>query len=113
LAGLLSHGWQTEEATCDTMGTERVGKYLLVCKMAVGTGKTFQWSIMSNNGVILGHVKWFASWRQYCFNPCSMTTFNAGCLRDITLFLDRVNNEHREQRNGKAKEKAVPVLRVE
>jgi len=49
--------------------------------------KTEVYNIYSNNGVMLGQVKWFAQWRQYTFFPTNETIFSKGCLRDIEDFI--------------------------
>ena len=32
---------------------------------------------------ILGYVKWFGRWRQYCFFPIGETVWSDGCLEEI------------------------------
>jgi hypothetical protein len=36
---------------------------------------------------ILGHIKWYGPWRQYCFWPSPQTIFNPACLQDIREFI--------------------------
>ena len=36
---------------------------------------------------VLGVVKWFSGWRQYCFEPVPGTVFSSGCLVDIEDFV--------------------------
>ena len=43
------------------------------------------------NGSILGQIHWFAPWRQYVFAPADSTIHSAGCLREITAFLEAVH----------------------
>ena len=50
---------------------------------------------------VLGWVLWFSCWRCYAFEPKMGTTFNAGCLRDIAEFCERVTKEHRATLKGK------------
>lgn len=53
--------------------------------------KTSVWSCMNNkSGATLGHIKWYAPWRQYCFFPAGETVFNAGCLDDINDFIKQL-----------------------
>jgi hypothetical protein len=85
--------------------TEQIGKYLDALLMPGGP-KTSRWRIVSRTQrTVLGVVQWFPRWRQYCFDPSGMTTFNAECLDDIARFLRRVMHEHRnagavEKRDG-------------
>ncbi len=51
------------------------------------TGKTEIWNILSkSNGYILGQIKWYGAWRQYCFFPSALCIFNNSCLSDIQKF---------------------------
>lgn len=36
----------------------------------------------------IGEVKWFGSWRKYCFFPRPSTVFEKDCLRDIAAFCE-------------------------
>ena len=45
----------------------------------------------SRAGLILGYIRWFSAWRQYTFEPEPYTTFNNGCLQDITNVLTELN----------------------
>jgi hypothetical protein len=81
---------------------ERIGEYLSVRKHPADPKmRTYRWTVLTNRADALGHVCWFPRWRQYCFDPLEMTTFNAGCLRDLAAFLERVNREHRESRSAR------------
>lgn len=77
------------------MTEERIGKYLRAVQLVRPmTRKTDTWSILSNDGDILGSVRWYGPWRQYVFCPVN-AIFNAGCLKDIVAFLNRVNGERK------------------
>lgn len=41
-----------------------------------------------NSGDILGIVKWYSSWRQYCFFPKHSTIFNKDCMNEIIDFIN-------------------------
>jgi len=52
------------------------------------TGKTEVYDVLSkHHGSILGHIKWYGPWRQYCFFPSPNCVFNVGCLNDIIIFI--------------------------
>lgn len=52
------------------------------------TGKTKVWDIHAlQNDELLGSVRWFGRWRQYCFYPSRATIWNADCLNDVTAFI--------------------------
>ena len=46
---------------------------------------------------MLGFIKWYGSFRQYCFYPENDTMFSKGCLELINCFLDKVNKRHRNK----------------
>ncbi|RPJ00147.1 MAG: hypothetical protein EHM36_15050 [Deltaproteobacteria bacterium] len=49
------------------------------------TGKTDVWNVISKTrGTVLGQIKWFGAWRQYCFWPSPDTLFNTECMADIS-----------------------------
>lgn len=58
--------------------------------------KTSIWSCMSKRGRdLLGIVKWYGPWRQYCFFPTDPTVFSAGCMADIIDFIKKADDERR------------------
>jgi hypothetical protein len=54
--------------------------------------KTLLFECRNNNSdFILGEVKWYGPWRQYCFFPeGSVTVFNRTCLADVQNFLQEL-----------------------
>lgn len=53
--------------------------------------KTVVYEVRSNRSEeVLGEVKWYGPWRQYCFHPAldKLTVWNAGCLRDLIAFIE-------------------------
>ena len=56
--------------------------------------KTSVWNCLTRQGDRLGQVKWFGSWRQYCFFPNDelLTVFSAGCLLDIYSFITELSD---------------------
>lgn len=65
-------------------------------EMVGDTGKTTIWDVLSkSNGFILGKIKWYPQWRQYCFFPTSETVFNHACLKDIHSCIKELMAERR------------------
>lgn len=61
--------------------------------------KTDLYRVMSvHYDVELGTVEWHSPWRQYVFFPADLTYWSAGCLRDVTGFIERLMAERRERR---------------
>jgi len=50
-------------------------------------GKTNRYYVLSKSQHILGTIKWYGAWRQYCFYPQGTTIFNRTCLNDISKFV--------------------------
>ncbi len=60
------------------------------------TGKTEIWNIISKSSeFILGRIKWYGPWRQYCFFPSPRTVFNPACMIDIQKMIkELMANRH-------------------
>lgn len=51
--------------------------------------KTGVWACVNNSsGDTIGIVKWYPSWRQYCYFPGGSTVYSKGCLEDIIDFME-------------------------
>ncbi len=62
-------------------------KYIEFYELA-DSGKTKIWDILSKrHGDILGKIKWYGAWRQYCFFPSPAVVFNKTCMEDIIDFI--------------------------
>lgn len=60
----------------------------LVFTPALTSGKTGVWNVLSlRHDALLGQIKWYGAWRQYCFFPAADTIFNPGCMDDIKAFI--------------------------
>jgi hypothetical protein len=63
---------------------------------ALGASRTTQtWSVLSAASC-LGEVRWFSSWRRYCFFPNPGTVFDAACLGEITFFCASETDKQKE-----------------
>ncbi len=80
--------WQYKHFTiCWYKATAKTSAFVVRCRLGRGADPTL--------GSSLGEVKWYGSWRQYCFFPESDTVWNATCLKDIQAFLDEQNAAHK------------------
>ena len=60
--------------------------------------KTQIWWCRNNRSrSVLGIVKWYSQWRQYCFFPDPHTVFNTICCEDIINFIKQLNSEHKSK----------------
>lgn len=65
---------------------------------ASATGKTNLWRVETTGGTLLMRVSWWAAWRKYTVDTGGCKTIcDAGCLREIADFLDKVNTEHKKK----------------
>lgn len=72
----------------DRLVTVKETKYLQF-KVIEEKPKTTVYEVVSKSQRLrLGIIKWFSSWRQYCFFPWSGSVWNNECLLDITNFLN-------------------------
>ncbi len=78
-----------------------VEKYPYIMCVHVGpsqSGKTEIWEVRAFIGDgLLGYVKWHGAWRKYCLFV-EGSIWDAGCLREVLLFIDKVNIEHLKAR---------------
>lgn len=59
--------------------------------------KTMTWMVVSrSSGSVLGRIRWYGAWRQFCFYPEGNTIWNTGCLADVQSFI-RVQMELRKK----------------
>ena len=61
------------------------------------------YEVVTKDNVKLGEIRWFPSWRKYCFYPWTDTVYEETCLRDISQFIEE---ETKSQRESAAKRKA-------
>jgi hypothetical protein len=58
---------------------------------------THKFSVTSRHtNVLLGYVKWYNQWRQYCFFSTDVV-LDVKCLQDIKSFVELATNCHRDQ----------------
>jgi hypothetical protein len=66
-------------------------EYLVFEKAAQQPPKTSAWECKNiHSGTVLGEVKWYSGWRQYCYFPIIQAIYSAGCLRDIDNFMGQL-----------------------
>lgn len=75
----------------------QIGKYMMVELCPVEGRKTSVWSVLDEDGGLLGAIRWWGAWRQYVFQPENLTVFHNGCLSDLAAFLTKANEEHRRE----------------
>lgn len=48
----------------------------------------------------IGFVKWYPSWRHYCFFPEIDTVYSDRCLIRIGEFVEEINKGHKDKKQG-------------
>jgi len=74
-------------------------KYITMIKVE-DKPKTSVFDVYSKHDDILGQVKFFPQWRQYCFFPEDDCVFSKGCMDDINNFigqLQKILSENRKK----------------
>lgn len=59
--------------------------------------KTWRVETRDEHGVVLGWVRWFASWRKYSYFPNATTVYEGTCLREIANFCEHHTNLHKQK----------------
>jgi hypothetical protein len=86
--------------------SERIIEKYLIYELTDHKPKTDVWSVLANeepvieSGVLphlprLGEIKWYPSWRHYCFFPESDCVFSDRCLFSIYVFVLKLNRNHK------------------
>jgi len=44
---------------------------------------------------IIGEIRWFGKWRQYCFYPYNETVWNKTCLDDVQEVIKKLMDERK------------------
>ena len=67
------------------------------------SGKTMVWEVFNYDeaGFPIGHVRWFARWRQYAlFADVPGIVFEKTCLKEISQFLTDLMSQREEQKRA-------------
>ncbi len=70
----------------------------LVFTQLPSTGKTEIWQCWNkHHSVLLGTVKWYGAWRQYCYFTRDDTevVYSIGCMNDICHFINQLKNRRK------------------
>jgi hypothetical protein len=82
-------------------GDELMSKYIRF-ELVAHKPKTDVYDVISRrHGDVLGQIKWYALWRQYCFFPADSTVWNRGCLQHVQEFLLALMVARKEKKEKK------------
>ena len=72
--------------------TEVTYKFIYFEKRINLRKRTQRWLCKNNKSrETLGSIKWFPSWKQYCYFPYELGIYSYDCLEDIADFLKKLN----------------------
>ena len=54
--------------------------------------------LSKTDGGSLGQVRWYAPWRHYCFFPIEGCVWSDRCLKDISIYVQLLNESHAQFR---------------
>jgi len=57
---------------------------------------------------VIGMIKWYPSWRHYCFFPYNNTVYSDRCMIKIGEFVEKSNKEHSLSKTLKPKVSTSP-----
>ena len=78
-----------------------VGTYVVFLSWQTTPGvMTNRWDVRSKEDADLGLIKWYTSWRKYCFYPNGFTIFEQVCLREIAEFIEQETAAHKAARKA-------------
>ena len=60
--------------------------------------KTSVFEVYSKHEDLLGEIRFFAQWRQYCFFPEDDCVFSKGCMEDINDFITKLGEILKQNR---------------
>ena len=64
--------------------------------------KTKIYGVFTKDNDLIGTIKWYSRWRQYCFFPDKDTVWSNGCLKDLCNFIYQITKEREEQLSSTA-----------
>ncbi|MCE5227911.1 MAG: hypothetical protein LLG05_18885 [Porphyromonadaceae bacterium] len=68
-------------------------QYLSFIEVSNPKGKTRIFECRNKNSqTVLGMVKWYGAWRQYCYSPTVQAVYSAGCLDDMSDFIKQLKD---------------------
>lgn len=66
-------------------------EYLVFTQVQTTGKKTTTWECRNKKSqVVLGLVKWYGPWQQYCYFPVVQAVYSKGCLQDIAHFIGQL-----------------------
>jgi len=69
-----------------------IGKHTSISVEEVAGGRTTRYRVMAKRPHhIIGWVRWYGPWKEWCFLPLEGTIWSADCLRDVLELLNTLD----------------------
>jgi hypothetical protein len=95
------------------METLKTTKYLKF-DIVKDTGKTKLIFIINiHHDEVIGEIRWFSRWRQYCFSPNNNTIWNTECLNDVNAVIKQLMDERKTKPKPRIKTVGVIAFNIE
>ena len=74
---------------------EKTYEFIQVQKLRPMQGRKTATRLIVNkrSGDLIGELRWYGPWRQWCFFPCPDTVWSAGCVRDVLDAISRAKEQ--------------------
>lgn len=59
--------------------------------------RTVIYAVQTLEGVSLGTMQWYGSWRRYAFVPAARTVYEATCLKEIAAWCEQLTALQRQR----------------
>ena len=93
------------------MKTLKETKYLRFIDVEAYRQKTKIISIVNiHHDEVIGEIKWFSKWRQYCFSPNFNTIWNKECLEDVNSIIKELMDERKPEKKAKPAMRTIGVI---
>lgn len=73
-------------------------KYLVFEELPTKTKTKYITVTNKNSEDIIGEIKWYAPWRQYCFFPEFDTVWNITCLTDVNEVISKLMKDRKTEK---------------
>lgn len=65
------------------------------------SGKTEVYTVETKACLPIGTIKWYGSFRKYCFFPNANTVWDTSCLNDVIYFMSKLQREYEAGKKDK------------
>lgn len=73
--------------------------YFMIFEQYIEKRKTPILYIVSCTNISLGQIKWYSSWRKFCFFPNTDTIWDNNCLTFLNSFIESYNINWKNQKH--------------